>query len=155
MANHHTYINGTLEKDAGQADHHVLPLSLYYGVFGGLLFLTVITVAISYMNLQSASIYVAMFVALIKASLVVGYFMHLKYDDKLLSFVGVLVIFFVFCFFGLTLADVATRDSVHTEWGNSVYIDEKIDNSSSTDCTNKSNCYGERQHNFISAPSAH
>ena len=154
MANH-TYINGVLEEEAGHAEHHVLPLSLYYKIFGALLFLTVITVLVSYMNLQSASLFVAMIVATVKAGLVVGYFMHLKYDDRLLSFVGVLVVFFVLCFFGLTFADVATRDSVNSEWGNSVYLNERIDNSAATDCDNKQNCYGDRQQSFMTAPSAH
>lgn len=155
MANH-TYINGVLEEDAGHDEHHVLPLSLYYKVFGALLFLTVVTVGVSYMGLESASLFVAMVVAMVKAGVVVGYFMHLKYDDRLLSLVGVLTIFFVFCFFGLTFADVATRDQDENGmWGNEVYINEKIDNSATTDCTNKQNCYGARQHNFMNAPSAH
>ena len=154
MANH-TYINGVLEDEAGHAEHHVLPLSLYYKIFGALLFLTVITVLVSYMNLQSASLFVAMIVATSKAGLVVGYFMHLKYDDRLLSLLGVLVLFFLLCFFGLTFADLATRDQVNSDWGNDVYINEKIENSAGTDCVNKQNCYGERQETFMTAPSAH
>ena len=154
MANH-TYIDGVLEEEAGHAEHHVLPLSLYYKIFGALLFLTVITVAVSYMNLQSASLFVAMIVASVKAGLVVGYFMHLKYDDRLLSFVGVLVIFFVGCFFVLTFADLTTRDQVQSEWGNEIHLNERIENSANTDCANKQNCYGERQNKFMTSPSAH
>jgi caa(3)-type oxidase subunit IV len=151
----HEYISGDLDKSGEAHEHHVLPLSLYYKIFGALMVLTVVTVGVSYMGLDSASLYVAMFVAIIKAGLVIGYFMHLKYDDKLYSLVGVITLFFVLCFFGFTFADVATRDTLNPDWSNQALIESKIRHSSKKDCKAKKNCYDARQHNFLSQESHH
>ena len=151
----HTYVNGTPDKAAGTRKHHTLPLSLYYKVFGALIFFTVLTVGISYMNLGSASVYVALFVAVIKAGLVIGFFMHLKYDDRLYSLVGVIVLFFVICFFGLTFSDIATRDSIQSDWSNHVLQEEIIDKSPQEGCSDPKSCYQIRQHNFMSQKGGH
>lgn len=63
---------------------HTLPLPLYYKVFGALIFLTIITVAASYIPVSSTwHMVIAMFIASIKAGLVAAYFMHLKYEDPI------------------------------------------------------------------------
>ena len=151
----YTYSQGVLDETE-EAHDHVLPLSLYYKVFGALIILTVLTVAVSYMNLGSASIYVAMAVAIVKSAFVVGYFMHLKYDDRLYSLVGVLVIFFVICFFALTFADIATRDAIDPEWGNYDYFEHKILSSPETEtCQGADQCWEKRRHDFQNMPSHH
>ena len=58
---------------------HVTPLSVYLGIFGALMVLTAVTVAVAFVDLGSLNILVALGVAVFKASLVVLYFMHLKY----------------------------------------------------------------------------
>ena len=91
--------------------HHVMPLPLYFAIFGALLFLTVVTVGVSHLGLpQPYAIIVAMIVAIIKATLVAAFFMHLKYDTKfnILIFVGSL--FFLSLFFGFTIGDLEGRD---------------------------------------------
>jgi len=57
--------------------HHV---KVYLGVFGALMVLTVVTVAISYLHLSAVAVAVgiAMIVATVKGSMVAAYFMHLK-----------------------------------------------------------------------------
>lgn len=99
-------------------EHHVIPLSTYYGVYGALLVLTVATVGVSYANLGAASLMVAMAVAVVKAALVAGYFMHLKYDEKFNSFVFFSSILFLAIMFVLTLADLGTRGLVDPELDN-------------------------------------
>ena len=63
-----------------QVKHHV---RIYVMVFVDLAFLTIVTVAISYLDLgPTASVALALFVASIKGSLVACYFMHLI-DEKI------------------------------------------------------------------------
>ena len=67
--------------DHGHGDEpHVLPLQVYLGVWGALMVLTILTVAVSRFDFGSANTFVALIVATIKGSLVVGFFMHLRYD---------------------------------------------------------------------------
>lgn len=120
------YISGE-QVEVEEAHEHVLPLPVYFKVFGALMVLTLLTVGVSYVGLGPASLAVAMFVAIIKAGLVVGFFMHLRYDDRLHSFVFFSTVLFVAIFFILTMADVSTRDSLQPDWGNSTLIEEKID----------------------------
>jgi cytochrome c oxidase subunit 4 len=70
---------------AAAAPHdHVVPVSTYILVFLGLLVGTGITVAASYVDLGIWNTPVAMLIAITKASLVVFFFMHLKYSPRLL-----------------------------------------------------------------------
>lgn len=153
-----TYVQGEKQESHDHA-HDALPLPLYYKIFGALIFLTVITVAVSYMGLGEASLAVAMIVATVKAALVVGYFMHLKYDDRLLSLVGVLVMLFVFTFFGLTFADLTTREEINVDWGNHAYFEYRIDQSPSGDdatCAgNINNCWEKRREDFKNLEGGH
>ena len=73
----------------------------YYMVFGALMVLTVITVAVSYLELVTPlAVTVALIVAGIKASLVALFFMHLLHERKVIYWALMLtVIFFVFLMF--------------------------------------------------------
>src|SRR5262245_26661692 len=62
--------------------HHVN----YYAVFGTLVVLTIVTVAVAFLNIKSeiAKVLLALLIASIKASAVVIYFMHMKFEGKLI-----------------------------------------------------------------------
>ena len=79
---------------AAEIDRHV---RVYITVFVALMALTIITVAISYLDLPPAmAVTVALFVATIKGSLVACYFMHLISEKKLIyAVLAVTVAFFV------------------------------------------------------------
>jgi cytochrome c oxidase subunit IV len=62
---------------------HVVPIWTYIGVFLALMVGTGLTVAASYVNLGMWNTPVAMLIAVTKASLVVFFFMHLKYSPRL------------------------------------------------------------------------
>ena len=62
------------------APGHVVPLRLLVGVLVALLFLTVVTVAVTYVDLGPVNLVVALLIALVKASLVLLVFMHLRWD---------------------------------------------------------------------------
>src|SRR5262245_46501448 len=71
---------------------------IYILVFVSLMVLTIVTVAISRLHLPvKEAIAIALAVALVKGSLVAGYFMHLFSERKLIYWVlGVTVAFFFF-----------------------------------------------------------
>lgn len=81
----------------------------YTRVWIGLLILTIITVDVAYHDLGYWNIFIAMLIATIKASLVVLFFMHLKYDNKVNQVVFVSAFFFLAVFVGLTASDVFER----------------------------------------------
>ncbi len=115
MAMHHA--EGTPTGHEGH-EHHVLPLKVYVGVYLTLLVLTYITVQVSFLGLGVLALPVAMIVAVIKAGFVVGFFMHLRYDDRFFSLVFFSSMFFIAVFFSFTLADLMTRGKLTYEHQN-------------------------------------
>ncbi|MEL6349934.1 MAG: cytochrome C oxidase subunit IV family protein [Myxococcota bacterium] len=94
-------------------EHHISPLSTYMAVYGALLVLTVVTVGVSYLGLPSApSLMVAMAVALVKASLVAAWFMHLKYDSRFNLFIFLATFWFGGSFFLFTFTDLSSRGAI-------------------------------------------
>ena len=79
---------------AADIDKHV---RVYITVFVALMVLTIVTVAISYLDLSvPVAVSVALLVAIIKGSLVACYFMHLLSEKKLiLAVLALTVAFFV------------------------------------------------------------
>jgi cytochrome c oxidase subunit 4 len=75
-------------------DRHV---KAYITVFVALMVLTIITVAISYLDLSvPLAVTVALIVATVKGALVAGVFMHLRSEQKLIYAVLVVtVVFFI------------------------------------------------------------
>lgn len=108
MANSHGQITPTGHEGH---DHHVLPFSVYMGIYGALLVLTVLTVMVSFWDLGPMSLPAAMFVASIKAALVVGFFMHLRYDNRFFTLIFACTVFFMILFFSFTLFDLGARGS--------------------------------------------
>lgn len=97
---------------------HVLPLSVYYGVFGALLVLTVLTYAVSFAGLPlSLSFGVAMLVASCKATLVAAVFMHLIWDEKINVIVLAVSVLAMLLFFAVTLMDELSRGLILPEEG--------------------------------------
>jgi len=69
--------------------HQVVPVKVYGAVFGGLLALTATTVAVSKLDLGEYNFIVAMTIAVIKASLVVWFFMDVRRSSSLTKlFIG-------------------------------------------------------------------
>lgn len=113
----HLFLHGKPVEGFDEVHEHISPLALYYKVFGGLIVLTVLTYAVSYMSLGPASLPVAMVVAVAKASLVCMFFMHLKYDDRYHVFVFLSTLIFVAIFFTFTIFDLNSRDKLNVEQG--------------------------------------
>ena len=88
---------------------HVSPKSLYYTIFGALLVLTAATVAVAFVNLGRLNFPVAISIAILKATLVVLFFMHAKYSSHLTKLVIGGAFFFLLTLFALTLTDYLSR----------------------------------------------
>jgi len=75
-------------------------VKIYIGVFVALLFGTILTVALNSIHFDSmnVTIAIALAVAMVKASLVAGFFMHLNAERKAIY---VILAFTVFFFMGL------------------------------------------------------
>ena len=89
---------------------HIAPIRLYITIFVTLMVLTAITVAVAYVNLGEFNKIVALGIASVKATLVILYFMHVKYSSRLTKLVVVSGFFFLFLLLGLTMADYASRE---------------------------------------------
>ena len=92
--------------------HHI-PLDLYFKVFGGLLILTAITVAASRVDFGSFNTVIAMLIASVKAGLVLAFFMHLKYDDKIYAVAFGSAVFFLLVLYFFSWIDIYTRILQH------------------------------------------
>lgn len=88
---------------------HIVPRSVLFKVFGALIVLTIITVAVAYVPLGMFAAPVAVAIAVAKASLVVMFFMHLKYDNPVNALTFTIGTIFVVVFISVTLLDTAFR----------------------------------------------
>ncbi len=91
---------------------HVAPLKLYYSIFFTLMFLTAVTVWAAYVDLGNLNIVVALAIAIFKATLVVLFFMHLKYSERLTWVMVAAGVTWLGFMIGLTLSDILTRSWV-------------------------------------------
>ncbi len=113
QANIHSEPGQHAHDEHGHGDEpHVLPLSVYLGVWAALVLLTAFTVAVSRFDFGTANTFVALLVATVKGSLVALYFMHLRYDNKLNLIILISSLMFVSIFFTPTLIDLGTRGAI-------------------------------------------
>jgi cytochrome c oxidase subunit IV len=84
---------------------HAVPLPVLAAVFITLLMMTVATVAATWYNLGNWNLIIALGIATFKASLVVLYFMHLRYDNPFNAIIFITALLFVALFIGITLLD--------------------------------------------------
>jgi cytochrome c oxidase subunit 4 len=105
----HTHHDIAHEHGHAHAHGHVMPVSIYLGVFLALMVLTVVTILVAYVNLGPFNKVVALGIASIKASLVVLFFMHVKYASRLTKLFAATGIFFLLILFSLTMIDYGSR----------------------------------------------
>jgi cytochrome c oxidase subunit 4 len=84
---------------------HVVPFKILLGVFLALTALTVITVVASLFDFGEFNLIVALAIAVVKASVVVLFFMHLLWDKPFNAIVFVGCLIFVGLFISLALLD--------------------------------------------------
>src|SRR5690242_2607988 len=88
---------------------HIVPTRIYYTIYAVLMICTGLTVWIAFMDLGELNTVAALGIAALKASLVVLFFMHVKYSTRLTWAVVVGSIFWLGILLTLTMNDYVTR----------------------------------------------
>lgn len=99
------------EHEQGHEHEHGMTKKKYWVIFAWLMILLFLTVFVAYMHINpTLAIIVAMTIAIVKATLVVLYFMHVRYNSKLTwVFVGSGFVWLLIMI-GITMTDYVTRD---------------------------------------------
>lgn len=88
---------------------HIHPIGMYVNTFLVLLALLGLTVWVAFQDFGAFNTLVAMAVAVLKAMLVVMFFMGLRDTSKLTKIWAFMGVFFLLVMFGLSLGDYFTR----------------------------------------------
>jgi cytochrome c oxidase subunit 4 len=92
-----------------QEKHHVLSFTQLGMVLALLLVLTGVTVGVSYVDLGFLNVPIALAIACTKVTFVLLFFMHLKYEGRVINISFISTVFVLFILIGLTFFDVAFR----------------------------------------------
>lgn len=90
-------------------EHHIVSPMVYLAIVGALFLGTGLTVWASYIDLGLWNPVIALAIACTKATLVVLFFMHVKYSTKLTKLTVISGLFTFMALIGMTLADYFTR----------------------------------------------
>ena len=89
--------------------HHIVPVPVYVGVFLALIVGTIITTLVAYVDLGPFNVVVALTIAVCKATLVILFFMHVKYSPKMTKVTIISGFFFLIILLGLSMTDYISR----------------------------------------------
>ncbi len=90
-------------------EHHVLPVRLYATIVSCLFAFTAITVLAAFVDLGAFNTPIALAIAIFKASLVVLFFMHVRYNTPLMWVFAGAGFFWLLILLALTLQDYVSR----------------------------------------------
>ena len=88
---------------------HISPKSTYYTIFGALMVCTALTAGAAFVNLGDLNFPIALSIAIVKATLVILFFMHVKYSSRMVKLVVGVAFFFLGVLLTLTLTDYLSR----------------------------------------------
>jgi cytochrome c oxidase subunit 4 len=88
---------------------HIVPRKIYFTVFGALLVLTALTVIVANFDFGRMNDIVAMTVAVTKMTLVLLFFMHVRYSSRLIWVIVASMFFWLLILLSLTLTDYTSR----------------------------------------------
>jgi cytochrome c oxidase subunit 4 len=98
---------------------HIVPQKLYFTIFAILIGLTALTTWVASVHIASPwNTVVALAIAVCKATLVILFFMHIKYSSNLTRIAVVAGFFWLAILLTLTLSDILTRSWIppSTAW---------------------------------------
>jgi len=98
----------THTADHTDSAHHIGP-SFYLVVYGALMGLMALTLGMAFVDLGAANFAIAMGIAAVKMVLVLLYFMHVRYSDKLTWVFSTAAFLWFLILVTLTLSDFFTR----------------------------------------------
>jgi cytochrome c oxidase subunit 4 len=106
-------------EDTHDPGHHIVPVSTYIKVILSLMVLLIITLAAAAVDFSAMApgnaffgalnIIIAMTIAVIKAVLIILYFMHVRYSSKLVWVFAGAAFYWVVILFVLTMTDYMSR----------------------------------------------
>ncbi len=88
---------------------HEVPYSTYINVWLLLMVLTGVTIGAALLDMKQMAVFVAILIATIKSTLVVLYFMHVRYENRLFTYMIVATFATYAIFLILTFADYGFR----------------------------------------------
>jgi cytochrome c oxidase subunit IV len=89
---------------------HIVPVRIYVTIFLALLVGTTLTVMAAFYDFPwQFNTIIALTIASVKATLVVLYFMHVRYSSRLVWVIVAAALFWMGILFALTLSDYSTR----------------------------------------------
>jgi cytochrome c oxidase subunit IV len=99
------------DPNSGHAEeeHHIVGPKTYITIYFALLIGTALTIAASFAEWGAWNPVVALLIAVIKASLVVLFFMHIKYSSKLMKLTVGAGLFTFLVLVGMSLSDYISR----------------------------------------------
>jgi len=111
MATHsgHSSAGNSHDQPDHLGEHHVVPKRVYFLVFITLIIMTWVTAFVSTVDLGRWNIFVALAIAIFKASIVVLFFMHVWYSTRLTKMIVMGSIFWLVLLLFLTMVDFWTR----------------------------------------------
>ena len=89
---------------------HIVPIRVYIIIFATLMGLTAATILVSYHDLGALNNVVALMIAVTKATLVILYFMHVRYSPSLTKLVAAGSFLWLIILLSITMADYISRD---------------------------------------------
>ncbi len=90
-------------------EHNIISFRKLAAVWATLLVLTAATIAVTRFDLGGLKVIGALTIACTKAGLVIAFFMHMKYENRLLQILLFVAVVTLAIFIGLTFFDVLYR----------------------------------------------
>jgi cytochrome c oxidase subunit 4 len=87
---------------------------IYFGVFATLIILTFVTIEVAMIDLGEINTVAALTIAVCKATLVILYFMHVRYSSRLTWIVVGCGFFWLVIMIALTMSDYLSRAWIQT-----------------------------------------
>lgn len=105
---------------------HLVPISTLVWTALALLFLTCVTVTVRYVDIGEFNVVIALGIAVLKATLVALFFMHLRWDRPFNQLIFVVCISFVVLLIALTVLDTGQNSPTMFD-GNPSFVQETLD----------------------------
>ena len=87
----------------------IVPRQVYYKIFASLLALTLLTVGVAFINLGPLNSIIALTIAVGKATLVLLFFMHVRYGSQVIWLAVAAGVFWLGILLVLTMSDYLSR----------------------------------------------
>jgi cytochrome c oxidase subunit IV len=91
------------------SESHIVPVKTYVFVFLTLIVMTWVTAYVSTVDLGRLNVFVALSIAIFKASLVILFFMHVKYGSRLTKFIILAGLYWLILLLFIAMVDLWTR----------------------------------------------